>query len=354
MEEQAETILKVSEPGELFTEDLETMKAEYTRLARIWHPDVNDNSVLANEVMTRINTLYGQGTELIRRGRWSKPGYLKLRSLDGKSHEVTYRRSCDFELGTMYIGDRVVLYLLTEANEAFFANGIRLIEGLGFADDRMRGEVARYLPRVLGRFETWDHCWGLVVAKTPDQFLLQDVLQYYDGQLSDRHVAWILSSLYNLACYLDYSRLAHNAITLDTYFISPQQHNGALLGGWWYATSQGGRMAGVPEPVYPVLPPRVQAEKRGDIQTDLEAIRLIGRELLGDRTGSRLPESGKVPEALVAWLRGAPAENAWDEYSRWKEVLDRSFGPRRFTQMRFTANELYAKLKSDDFKGGWV
>lgn len=354
MKTAAETILKALEPGELFTDDLQIMKEEYTRLARIWHPDVNDNSETAHKVMTRINTLFHQGLELIRRGRWSKPGYLKLRSLDGKIHELTYRRSLDFELGTMYIGERAVLYLLTEANRAFYENGVRALEGLGFADDRMRKEVARYLPQGLGRFETVDHCWGLVVGKTPDVLLLKDVLRYYEGRVDVRHTAWILSSLYNLACYLDYSRLAHNAITMDSYFISLQQHNGALLGGWWYATPQGGRMAGVPEQIYSVLPPRVREEKRGDVQTDLEAIRLIGRELLGDRTGSRLAESGEVPEALLHWLRSAPAESAWEEYSRWKSVLERSFGARRFVEMRLTAAELYGKLNRNDFKGGWV
>lgn len=184
------------------------------------------------------------------------------------------------------------------------------------------------------------------MAKTPDMLRLRDVLSFYGGALPDRHAAWILSRLYNLACYLDFSGLTHNAISLENWFISPQSHKGALLGGWWYTVPRGEPMLGVPESTYTVLPPQVRIDKRGSVRTDLECIRGVGRELLGDRTGSRLMTSN-VPRAFIEWLRGAPADTAYQEYTRWERVLTKSYGRRRFVAMDLDSKTLYERLNDN-------
>jgi len=86
----------------------------------------------------------------------------------------------------------------------------------------------------------------LVVEKAPDQVPLRDLLEHLNGKLSAEHTAWILSSLLNIACYLQYAALTHNAVSPDTFFVSPEAHSGALLGGWWYATAAGARIGALP------------------------------------------------------------------------------------------------------------
>jgi hypothetical protein len=339
----AKDILRFTGPGELFSDRPDRIKDEYARLAKQWHPDNHGNSGESNEVMVKINLLYQQGLELIRVGRWEKPGWLRLRSKDGKRHEINYYRTVSFELGTAYIGNHVVFYLVDSGNRDFYQNAVKSIAGLKYANEKMETEIRKYLPKVIAEFETSDRCWGVVIGKTPDFILLQDLLAYFDNRMEERHMAWIVSSLLNIACYLDYAGLSHNSISLDTYFVSPEQHSGALLGGWWYATPRGCRMPGVPEKIFAIMPPQVKTEKKGNILTDLESIRLIGRELAGDRNGTRL--EGNLAGPLVEWLRGASSESAFAEYSRWGEVLKAAFGARRFVKLDVTAPQVYDKIK---------
>ncbi len=342
MEMTAQEILRCIEPGEIFTENTAGIKAEYARLAKLWHPDYNGNSAQSNEVMIKINALYERAMELILNGKWRKPGFLRLHCSDGKVRELKYRSESPFELGSMYSCDSVVVFIVDKRFSELYLNAERVVKGLSFADDDMKSEMAKCLPGIISQFETVDGQLGMVLKKDPDMLLLGDVLSYYSGKMPDRHVAWILGTLYNLSCYLDYAGLTINSISTSTYFISPKGHSGAILGGWWFAVPQGSKMLGVPEKIYDVLPPYVVNTKLGSIQSDLESIRLIGRELLGDRTGIKLEDYG-VPIAMAAWLRGACADTAFEEYARWREVLKDSYGERRFIKMELDTDKVYCK-----------
>jgi len=339
----ADEILNTTEPGDLFTGNTDMLKEEYSRLVKVWHPDRNGNSRESNLVMSHINMLYQKALEMLRSGTWTRPGFVRLQGTDGRRYELRFRASYDFELGTMYIGDGMVAYLISDMYRDLFANARKVIRGFRYASDTMRQEVSRYLPRIASTFETKDGRLGMVIEKTSDLILLRDVLGYYKGRIPDRHVAWIQSTLHNLTCYLDYAGLSHNAISLDTYFISPQFHSGALLGGWWYAVPQGSKLLGVPAATFAIMPPMVKNKKVGSILTDLELIRLTGRELLGDRNGTRLLDMNAAPRPMVEWLRGAPSASAVEDYSRWRQVLTASFGPPKFVEMALTADTLYPK-----------
>jgi hypothetical protein len=336
----AKDILQIQEPGGLFSGRVTTLRQEYMELARRWHPD-RCGILESDKVMAHINELYRQGKVLLAKGRWIANNYARFTEINGSSIEVGFRKIHDFELGKMYIGDRQVLFLIKAKHRDLWVNARKIPTMFAYANCNMKAEVEQYLPKVTASFETIDDHLGLVIAKAPDMLLLRDVLRYYHGTMPHYHVAWILSTLYNLIAYLDYARLSHNALSPDTYFIRPQAHAGALLGGWWYAVSQGARMRGVPANSFAILPPQVKAEKRGSILTDLEAIRAIGRELLGDRNGTRLMDLEGVPQPLLNWLRGAPDSDAVTDYARWQEVILVSYGMRRYRELSLTAGDVY-------------
>lgn len=336
-------ILNMTSPFQLFSFDLETTKKEYLGLAKTWHPDLHNASKEANTVMTKINELYIQCINSAKHGKWEKPGLIRLRGKDGKTYEIKYRFIHHFELGTLYISSTVLLYLINAEHKDLFDNGRKMINSLSFADGRMKSEMQRCLPKIIAEFETLDNQSALVLEKVPDLLSLRDVLSYYGGKLPPRHAAWILSCLYNIACYLDYASSSHNSITLDTFFISPSQHTGALLGGWWYSVPQQSRMLGVPEKIYSIMPPDIKDKKLGNILTDLEGIRLIGRELLGSAVGTKLTDDVDIPTPFVHWVRGTSCCSAFKEYSNWSNVLLESFGPREFIAMDLTEDRLYDK-----------
>lgn len=241
-----------------------------------------------------------------------------------------------FELGTFFIQSNSVLFSIDDSHRVFFDNGIRTIKEFSYASEKMKLEVSRYLPSIVKSFEE-DGRIILILRKTNDLVLLRDLLNYFEGVMDPKHVAWILSSLYNLVCYFHYSRFSHNDISLDTYFVSPEFHSGVLLGGWWYATGFSKKMLGVPGRTYNLLSPDILLNKGGDPRIDLDLIRAIGRELLGDPTGIKVV----APDAMKDWLRCETTGDAIRDYSVWRnEVIPNSFGGRFFTKMNVELNKI--------------
>jgi hypothetical protein len=68
---------------------------------------------------------------------------------------------------------------------------------------------------------------------------------------------------------------------------------------------------------------------------------LIGRELLGDETGVKLSTDKDIPAAMVEWLRAVTAGDAIADYARWPEILQTSFGARRFVPMNIKPSDIY-------------
>jgi hypothetical protein len=129
---------------------------------------------------------------------------LNLRGNDGTRYQISYLREREFELGQLFIGPETVTWLMEKPHADLFQNGLDAISRLRFADERMAAQLQPGLPEIAARFETADRL-ALVMRKAPDLLLLSDVLAHFNGRMDARHVAWIVSSLLNLACYLDYA-----------------------------------------------------------------------------------------------------------------------------------------------------
>jgi len=161
------------------------------------------------------------------------------------------------------------------------------------------------------------------------------------GELDARHAAWIQSSLQNLACYFEYAGIVHNDIGAATYFVSPRNHTGCLLGGWWYACAAGHRLKALPPRTVRYAPPDVIRRKKADPRVDLELVRATGREILGDPAGARLRRNKKIPAAFANWVNGATSGEAVTDYKLWNYALETSFGKRRFVEMKIETSDLY-------------
>jgi len=340
--QSAEALLAIplTEPERLFTTHEKQIRQEFRALASAWHPD-RCAQTRATEVFQHLSRLYEAAMRKLRDGTWKIPGLLTLQTSDGTTFRIRYHRERRFELGQMFIGDQIVAYLIGREHSDLFQNALDVITCLPCADPDMALEIGCCLPEVVRSFATEEH-QVLVLRKTADLLLLRDVLDHFAGPLDARHVAWILSSLLNLACYLDYARLAHNAILADTYFVSPQRHGGALLGGWWYAVRQGESMRAAPATTVEYAPFEVMTRRLGERRTDLELIRALGRALLGDITGISLERENAAPLPLLDWLRRPAAHSALQDYQTWQcRVLPASFGERRFVTLDLSPQNLY-------------
>jgi hypothetical protein len=344
-----EKILSFHTPELLFTKgDAVIIKKEYFELAKIYHPDKNKDRD-TNEVFKKLTELYTTALDYVSKGVWITPGLLELKDkYKDTKYQFKYKKHHEFELGDMYINDNHVCYIIEEQYEDFFNNALRVIKGFEYKSDNMKKDISRYLPEIVQTFKSLDNKLGMVIKKTPDLLLLKDVIEYFQNNkfpdVWERHVAWIMSTLHNLTCYFQYANLTHNAISLETFFISPKFHSGALLGGWWYSVDAGKKMIGVPKNLFEMIPPKIKDEKVGNISFDLELIRLLARESFGDKTGIKLLGLKAAPLPMINWIRLTSSGNAFDDYKTWStKILSESFGPRKFINLELTSDDIYSK-----------
>jgi hypothetical protein len=329
-----------SQPELLFAGGEAEVHQAYRRLASHWHPDRNRSSA-ATLVFQHIQGLYAAAKEQIASGEWRPScGERLLTAHDGRQYRIRHLARRRFELGELLIGQTIAAFLVNPDAADLHAAGLGAMRGLRFASEEMRKEVSPSLPAIEASLEGPEHC-ALVLRKPDDMVLLRDLATYLGGTVPAEHVAWMVSSLCNLACYLEWAQITHNAIGPDTVFVSPRRHAVGLFGGWWYAAHVGAPLRALPQRTVDTVPGDIVRRKTADLRCDLELIRATGRELLGDASGGGLMRDPSIAPGVASWLRHPSSGNALTDYRLWREAL-LTAGPRRFARLDLTPDEIYS------------
>jgi hypothetical protein len=338
-------ILAIGEPERLFV-TAEDIAATFKLLAKHWHPDTDTGDA---EVFAHINVLHQQAKQKVAIGEWHIPGLLELTGTehsDGIKRKIKYLKEFDCGLGRAYIGRRYVTYVISDDYADLFHDAKRQLEIFKYPNDKERDQLAVCLPKIRTSFTATDKLI-LIVTKPDDTIRLRDLLAHVGGKIHPTHVAWIVNRLLNLVNFLAFNKITHGDLSLDSIFVSPERHSIALIGGWWYTMPLGSRMARVqPARTLAYAPRSILTSKIADIKLDLELVRLIGRELLGDETGIKLRTDKSIPPAMVEWLRSVTTGDPIVDYTRWPEVLRSSFGERKFVKWDININEIYQEFKN--------
>lgn len=337
----AQELLAIETPERLFKEQL--YHKQFHTLARLWHPDRNKKAD-ADKVMAHVSLLHDLAKAKISSGTWEVPGEWRLTEKNGETHTVFARIRRPFELGEFGFGNGHAAWLIKDEFNDLAANALRRSGGaFSFANDAMKADLKPRLPFMWGKMLD-GYQMLITVEKGYASVPLRDALPYFplDYDVRGKSVAWIVSELLNIACYLAWKQWSHNAITLDNVFIAPDTHQCFLLGGWWYHTPWNEKLVALPPQVMSEVPLARRQSKEPDPRMDLWLIRALARELLGDRSGQSLSQFAKYPQAMLAWLRSPPAASAYEDYNNWvKDVLPASFGPRRFTKLEINPSDIY-------------
>jgi hypothetical protein len=339
----AEAILRIppSRPELLFPGEAAAVHQLYHRLASCWHPDRNRDPK-ATEVFQRIGVLYAAAKQQIASGCWrAARGQSVVQARDGRQYRIKHFARRPFELGELLLGQTIAAFLVRPEAADLYAAALRMLRELDFASVAMREQVSLCLPQIQAALECETSC-TLVAKKPADMVLMADLVDHLDGRVPAVHVAWMLSALYNLVCYLEWARIVHNAIGPDTVLVSPQRHTIALAGGWWYAAPAGTRLNALPQRTVEAIPQDIVRSGTADLRSDLELIRATGRELLGDASGACLLRDPSIPQAMADWLRHPSSGSALIDYRLWRETLQASFGPPRFMRLDVTPEQVYS------------
>lgn len=296
----------------------------YRRLLRVWHPDRNPHPQAA-DVFHRIRELWRQ-----RRG--AAPSSERFfEDAEGHRYRARFDRSEPFELGEAAFGQRHTFWFLRNDVRDRFEAAQRSRASCRFADARMKAAFEPLLPQ--GRF-LWGPSGGLVeTPRLPGFWRLRSLLAHHPDGLPPRHVAWMVSALLNLACYLEHTGVVHQALLADYVWVDAATHRIALPGAWFYAAAAGERIHALPGAALDVAPRTLLDQRIAMPVFDRQLILALGRELLGDRTGMRLTARTDVPYPLTAALRLPAARTAQEHYRSWKQALQEAFGPPRFVTL---------------------
>lgn len=325
------------EPERLF-QSPDFIVRDYKNLLRVWHPDLNPNNPEAGKVTAHITALFRAVNERIRLGKYNPPGAIVVADRSGRRFKIKFLVRRPFELGEMLIGRWLVTFIIPKKHEDMVIHGLRQIGNIRYPNEEFRRVLTECFPRVVRSVETVDS-WVVCVHKEPHEVLLADLIAHLGGKIAPKHVAWIMSSLLNLASFLEVSNLTLNAMSEDTVFVSPEKHAVSLYGGWWYAQKAGGLISSLPPKTFPLASRRLREHKVATGELDLECIRAIGRTCLGDPSGGSL--RGNVPSPFAQYLLMPSGKSAIKEYQNWPTVLERSFGPRRFHKLEVTGTDVY-------------
>jgi hypothetical protein len=318
-------ILTCKEPEQLFPGDDDAAQTLYRELAKKWHPDVKGGSV---EVFARITELYRRRSEKLSAGTWSGSRTLIL-----GTNTLNVLRGYTFPFGHASICDSSLWFVYNSDHTKWYEAALAVPPKFRYANDKMRSQFERSLPRVTrhGYLDDGRRFFG--VEKTTEVVRLRDAVEYLGG-FDVKHTLWVISSLMNLACYLSYTGLAHQNISMDTVFISPEHHSVALLGGWEYSALRGASITVVPSHTFAVMPFTAKITKKASSLTDLELIRLLGRTL---------GKYDKPAKPVMDFLTAVGNGSAIVQYRLWIKTLEAAYGPRRFTQLKLSAEDVYKR-----------
>lgn len=339
---QIEEILKATQPEIVFPyASKESVHSTFNRLVKQIHPDVCPGEE-AKQAFIKLHALRDEALDRLEKGTWETPGVKMFKCKDGRAFQAVFRKKVDFELGTMYDGAcHQVFHLKKEYKDIFYQAETNIARLPEFADAEMKKRMGKVVPHVIRTETLVDDSHMMSISKLPGVIRLRDVLDHFGGSLDPHHVAWIVSRLLNISCWFQYSGIAHYGLTVDNLYIQPATHEVFVYGGWWYAHDDAASLVAVPRIVLDNTLKTLYEDKVATVEINQNLARMVGRELCGDIAGATLMWDKNIPQPMRDFLLYPASDNAIDDYRRWRETLEKSFGKPKFIHLDISADKLY-------------
>ena len=323
----------------LFPGPEDTIRKTFRKLAREWHPDLCADPGAA-EVFAHIVRLHDIALGRVRPGAHGNPNARTWKLADGGEMNVTPRAVHRGDVGDVLVTESTVAFETAAGFEDVAEAELAAVSSFRFASDAMREGMKHFLPRHARRIDAI----GLTVniyGRPRDTMLLADLKAALGGRIPPVHVAWIVSSLENMACYLDWLGVAHGAISPENVLVSPSMHSVILVGGWGFSTPFGSRPRILPQRTLSLIPRMAAKGQTVDRTVDTALVRATAIDLLGARGAAALASDGAVPDAMRTWLSLPPGGDARADYRSWERCLTESFGPRKFVKLEVNPAQVY-------------
>lgn len=320
----AQAILSSSD-RDLFPE-VSGIKTRFHNLAKLWHPDTNHDPD-AKSVFDHIMRMRDKA---LNRGKLPNEVFTRI---DGTSFRMEFLRVSTGQGFRVFTGKTRVAYHVVAPNVDLGKRASRL--RWKFASPNMKAEMSRFLPE-LARCEELDAGYLLIYPRNEDQILMSDLIAL-ETEIAPASVTWMISRMLNIACYLEYAKIAHCGISPEMLLVSLDQHSVALVGPALYSTTFGTRPTAVPKRTLDVANWLTKRDEVADSRIDLALVRQTALDLLQDRGGARLRANPKMRTQITDWILSPSAKSALSDYENWETAR----GERLFAQYGKTAKSIY-------------
>lgn len=315
--------IPVDRPDRLFG-DKGTFDEVYRAFVKMWHPDVSKEPNAA-DVFAHINACADHARKLIADGIWGGVAF-SLLPLGTKLFVPYLYKSAD-DNSEIYIADGQITYVYDKADREI-AKAFSQYKPV-YLDHKMATEFAKALPVHLGFNDTKEGKTVLSIRRDPGLVRLVD-LHKHVGEIPAKHLLWITSVGINLCCYLNITNQFHGAINEHTLWVDPQQHIGALLGGWGFHSKLGLPISKLPATTVSRCS-WIRTVKKADPKLDISCVKEMAL---------RLAPKDLNPE-IRRWLTMPSSGDPLKDYARWYEVITSAFGKRSFTKWDVKAEDVY-------------
>jgi hypothetical protein len=335
----ADEILKIppSEARKLFPGAPKDVKSAFRSFAKTWHPD-RCADPRAAQVFEHLESLKNRvlPKEKVR----DVEQRLWIRA-DGTSVRYSLQRRSEGDFGDVLVGRTSVAYETPAGFEDLAENEKARIAAIRYADDAMRAQFSHFMPEIVSAVSATDRT-VTILRRPEDCVLLSDLIAHFGGRVPAVHVAWIVSSLENICCFLAWQKVSHGAISPANVLVCPARHSAVLVGGWGFSTEFGKPYPAVPSRTCDAVPAVALDGSVADCRTDLALVRRTAREALGSTAARGILGDPGIPEPVARWLLAPPKATAKADYESWGECLTEAWGRRTFVKMDVDPRQIYS------------
>lgn len=319
--------------SELFKNNKDDVLQKYREYVKLVHPDICHDSN-ADKAFNRLTELKNEAIIAIENGTWFEKDTIYYSLTTGQKLRIKHLYHHLLDVCEYYVCKTRLIYIFDRAYKKYYDNYKKVFDSWKCKDIKMNKEIFDIiLPQDIKYYTTTNGKYIISIKKTEDVFPLRAVVEnYWKNKVPAKHLAWITSRLMQNITAISYKGYVVNGIDIDSCFISCKYHAVSIYGGWWFATKINEVMIGTTRDILNIMPPKVKADKKSNVLTDIESIKLLLRSL-----------AFECPDEIMTFYNSGSKELAIEEWKKWDSVLLKAFGERRFIKIEPTEKEIYVK-----------
>jgi hypothetical protein len=306
--------------------DTKDIKKRFHELAKRYHSDLNhspDAALILQHIIAMKDKALNRGVRPME----------EFERIDGTKFRMSYREHYRGANIDIYTGDSHVSYV-ARGQEIQCRHADQ--HKWRYASTRMEEEMSRFIAPLTHRIDLRDGIM-YIYRRLPDQILMSELIRK-EGAIPPEHVAWMISKMLNLACYLEWLKISHTGFGPDFLWVNLEQHEVGFMGPliWWEGFNH--RPIAVPARTVRVANWLTVKSEKADHRIDLSLVRETAKELLGVTDMALVHTVQGITADMARWLKAPAEKSAVKAYEAW----ELSRGKRVFVKYPKNVSEIIA------------